>query len=80
MCTVGLMLSGCVISDTMPGSPSFACGQIKMGDVITEVLFCTSCVCHALVAERSVALEKSSFHIICHASPHLCVDNSRRAR
>jgi C-terminal processing protease CtpA/Prc len=37
MCTVGLMLSGCTIEDTMPGSPSFLNGQIKGGDVIELV-------------------------------------------
>jgi hypothetical protein len=37
MCTVGLMLSGCTVDDTLPGSPSFACGTIKKGDYITEV-------------------------------------------
>jgi hypothetical protein len=37
MCTVGLMLSGCSVDDTLPGSPSFACGMIKKGDYITEV-------------------------------------------
>ena len=30
MCTVGLMLNGCAIDDTMPGSPSFLSGQIKV--------------------------------------------------
>jgi hypothetical protein len=36
-CTVGLMLSGCTIDDTMPGSPSFLCAQIKGGDVVEAV-------------------------------------------
>ena len=36
-CTIGLMLTGCAIDDTMPGSPSFLCGKIKPGDVILEV-------------------------------------------
>jgi len=37
VCTVGLMLNGCTIDDTMPGSPSFLCGQIKGGDVVETV-------------------------------------------
>lgn len=37
MCTVGLMLNGCTIEDTMPGSPSFLGGQIKGGDVVEIV-------------------------------------------
>ena len=37
VCTVGLMLSGCTVDDTMPGSPSFLCGQIKGGDVVEIV-------------------------------------------
>ncbi len=36
-CTIGLMLNGCTIEDTMPGSPSFLCGKIKPGDEIKEV-------------------------------------------
>lgn len=43
VCTVGLMLSGCVVEDTMPGSPAFSSGQIGKGDVITEVRW-SSCV------------------------------------
>ena len=34
---MGLMLSGCLVEDTMPGSPSFSSGRINKGDVITEV-------------------------------------------
>ena len=37
VCTVGLMLNGCTIDDTMPGSPSFLSGQFKSGDVIETV-------------------------------------------
>ena len=37
VCTVGLMLNGCTIDDTMPGSPSFLSGQIKGGDVVETV-------------------------------------------
>ncbi|KAJ1478954.1 hypothetical protein T484DRAFT_1816089 [Baffinella frigidus] len=37
-CTVGLMLNGCVVTDTMPGSPSFLSGELKAGDEIIQVL------------------------------------------
>jgi hypothetical protein len=36
-CTVGLMLNGCTVVDTMPGGPAFLSGELKGGDEIVEV-------------------------------------------
>ena len=37
ICTIGLMLNGCVIDNMMPGSSSFLIGKIRPGDVIESV-------------------------------------------